>query len=131
MVEELLREMATNGATFGNMVAFCGAFQKQAISKLYGYAPESRNVGGLNINQIETDFCQLGVVWDPFMPAGTILIADMSVVSPVFCPYEGQIISDVPVAQTTAKKGGFLYAQVGLDYGPEEYHGTLTGLATS
>jgi hypothetical protein len=62
---------------------------------------------------------------------GTILFADMSVCSPMFCPYEGQVISDVATAVTTAKKGGFLYAQVGLDYGPEEYHGTLTGLKAS
>jgi hypothetical protein len=65
------------------------------------------------------------------MPTGTILFADMSVCSPMFCPYEGQVISDVATAVTTAKKGGFLYAQVGLDYGPEEYHGTLTGLKAS
>ena len=131
MVDELMREMAANGAEFENMVLFCNAFQKQAISNLYGYAPESRNVGGVNVNQIETDFCMLGVQWAPYMPTGTILIADMAKVSPVFCPYEGQIIADVETAVTTAKKGGFLYMQIGLDYGPEEMHGTLTGLATS
>jgi hypothetical protein len=36
-----------------------------------------------------------------------------------------------PVATTAAARGGFLYTQIGLDYGPEEYHGSITGLATS
>jgi len=131
LIDELLREMATNGAEFENMVLLCNGFQKQKLSDLFGYAPEDRNVGGVNIKQIETDFCQLGVVWAPQMPAGTILVADMAKVSPVFCPYEGQVIADVETAVTTAKKGGFLYSQVGLDYGPEEMHGTLTSLATA
>lgn len=131
MIQELMLEMATNGAQFGNMVLLCNGYQKQAITDIYGYAPEDRNVGGTNVQQIYTDFAQLGVVYDPFMPTDTILIADMSVVSPVFCPSEGQIIRDTPEAITTAKKGGFLYAQVGLDYGPKEYHGTITGLKAS
>jgi hypothetical protein len=131
LIDELVRTMSGNGSQFTNMVCFCNAFQKQAISDLYGYAPEDRNVGGVNIKQIETDFCMMGVVWAPQMPTDTILIADMSVCSPVFCPYDGQVIADVPVATTTAKKGGFLYMQVGLDYGPEEYHGKITGLTTS
>lgn len=131
MIQELLREMATNGALFNNVVLLANAYQKQAITDLYGYAPESRNVGGLNIKQIETDFGMIGVVYDPFMPTDEIYFTEMSVCSPVFCPSEGQLIRDVEVATTTAKKGGFLYSQVGLDFGPEEYHGSITGLATA
>jgi len=131
LIKATILEAWTNGAQFVNPVMFMGGFQKQALSALYGYAPESRNVGGVNIQQVETDFATFGVVVDPYMPADTILFADMSVIYPVFCPYEGQVIVDQEVARTTAKDGGFLYAQVGLDYGPEEYHATLTGLATS
>ena len=131
MIDELLVDMAGNGAIFENMVILANGFQKTKLSDIYGYAPTSRNVGGLNIMQIETDFAQMGVVWAPQMPTDEIYVVDMSVLSPVFCPYNGQAIVDVETAVTTAKKGGFLYAQVGLDYGPEEYHGSITGLATS
>lgn len=131
MIQELLREMATNGSLFNNVVVFANAYQKQALTDLYGYAPESRNVGGLNIKQIETDFGMLGVVFDPFMPAGEVYFVEMSACSPVFCPSEGQLIRDVEVATTTAKRGGFLYTQIGLDFGPEEYHGSITGLKSS
>jgi len=30
-----------------------------------------------------------------------------------------------------AAEKGHVYGQIGLDYGPEEFHGTITGLATS
>jgi hypothetical protein len=36
-----------------------------------------------------------------------------------------------PTAITNAARGGFFYTQFGFDYGPEEYHGSITGLATT
>lgn len=132
MIDQLLREMATNGAVFANPVIFVNAFQKQVISSIYGYAPTDRNVGGVNINQIETDFAMLGIVWAPKMPADTLLIADMSVVSPVFCPVpEKGVLFYEELSRTGASEKGQIYGQMGLDYGAEEYHGTVTGLATS
>jgi hypothetical protein len=143
MIQELMREMAGSGAKFVNPVLFCNAFNKQKISDIYGYAPQDRNVGGLNISKIETDFATVGVVYDPFMPTSTILIADMSVCKPVFVPVRftgDNLVADaaagsdvlwVPTAITAAQKGGFFYAQAGIDYGPEEFHGTVTGTAVA
>lgn len=131
-IQELLRTMAENGAEFINPVLFCGAFQRQAISEIYGYAPESRNVGGVNINQIETEFAMLGVVWTPKLSTDTILIADMSVVSPVFLPVPGKgVLFYEELSKDGASEKGQIYGQIGLDYGPEEYHGKITGLSTS
>jgi hypothetical protein len=101
------------------------------ISDIYAFAPQDRNIGGVNIKTVETDFCSMGVVYAPQISTSKILIADLSVCYPVFCPYNGQAVSWTDTAQTTAKKGGFWYTQVGLDHGPEEYHGTITGLTTS
>ena len=132
LVDELLREMAASGAEFGNMVVFCNAFQKQKISDIYGYAPMDRNVGGYNIKQVETDFCELGIVWAPHVPAATLLIADLSVCAPVFLPVpEKGVLFYEELSKTGASENGQIYGQIGLDYGPEEYHGTITGLATS
>lgn len=128
MVQEVLKEMATNGAQFANMVLYTNAYNKQVISDLFGYAPEDRMVGGVNVKQIYTDFADLGVAWAPKMPTDEIYIVDTSVCAPVFCPYDGQIIADVETAVVAAAKGGFLYSQIGLDFGPEEYHGKITGL---
>jgi len=131
MIQELLVEMATSGAIFENTVIFSNAFNKQAITDIYAYAEADRNVGGVNIQQIETDFAKLGVQYDPQVPTDTLLFVEMSVCKPVFCPVDGSVITDTETAITTATKGGFVYAQVGLDYGPEEYHGKITGLATA
>ena len=131
MIDALVKEMADNGAIFENMVLFCNSFNKQIITDAYAYAPEDRNVGGVNIKQIETDFTDLGVQYAPHMPADEVYIIDMSVCKPVFCPWEGQVIADVPTAIVAAQKGGYIYAQAGLNYGPEEYHGSITGTTTA
>ena len=131
MVDALLLEMATSGAQFENCVMFVNGFQKQMISDLYGYAPEDRNIGGVNVKQIETDFAQIGIVYDPQMPTGTILIADMNYVYPVFLPFRGKTLFYEDLAKTAGAEKGQFIAFMGLDYGPEEYHGTITGLATS
>ena len=132
MIDQLLRTMAANGSEFINPVILCNAFQKQKLSDIYGYAPQDRTIGGYNINQIETDFAILGVVWAPHVPAATLLIADLSVCSPVFLPVpEKGVLFYEELSKTGAAEKGQIYGQLGLDYGPEEYHGTITGLATS
>ncbi len=131
LIDELLRTQAAAGSQFVNPVVFVNAFNKQKLSDIYGYAPTDRNVGGVNIKTIETDFAVLGVVYAPQMTTSALLIAEMSVCSPVFVPYNGQAVSFTDTAVTAAQKGGFWFTQIGLDYGPEEYHGKITGLATS
>jgi len=132
LIDQLLRTMAANGAEFLNSVIFVNAFQKQKISDIYGYAPEDRNVGGYNIKQVETDFAVLGIVWAPNVPAATLLIADLAVCAPVFLPVPDKgVLFYEELSKTGASEKGQIYGQIGLDYGPEEYHGTITGLATS
>ena len=132
MIDELLRTMAGNGSIFDDTVIFVNAFQKQKLTSIYAYAPESRNVGGVAIDQIETDFAKLGVIWAPNMPAASLLVAEMSVCSPVFLPVpeKGYLFYE-ELSRTGASEKGQLYGQIGLDYGPEEYHGKITDLATS
>lgn len=128
----LLRTMAGNGAEFVNPVVFCNAYQKQKLTEIYGYAPSDRNIGGMNIKQVETDFAMLGIVWAPNVPAATLLIADLAFCSPVFLPVpEKGVLFYEELSKTGAAEKGQIYGQIGLDYGPEEYHGTITGLATS
>lgn len=132
LIDQLLRTMAGNGAEFINPVVFVNAFQKQKISDIYGYAPEDRNIGGFNIKQVETDFAILGIVWAPNVPTNTLLIADLSVCAPVFLPVpEKGVLFYEELSKTGAAEKGQIYGQIGLDYGPEEYHGTITNLATS
>jgi hypothetical protein len=132
LINQLLRTMAGNGSEFLNPVVFCNAFQKQKITDIYSYAPEDRNVGGTNIKQLETDFAMLGVVWAPNVPAATLLIADVAFCAPVFLPVpEKGVLFYEELSKTGASEKGQIYGQMGVDYGPEEMHGTITNLATS
>ena len=115
LMDSLLLEMFNNGSMFKMPVIFCGGFQKQKISDIYGYAPEDRNIGGLNIKQIETDFGNIAVApAHRFMPAATLLIADLSVVSPVFqlVPEKGLLFYE-DLAKTGASEKGQIFGQIG------------------
>ena len=133
LMDTILLEMFTNGAMFKNMAIMCGGFQKQRLSNIYGYAPEDRNVGGVNIKQIETDFGNIGVFpAHRFMPADDIVIVDLSVCAPVFQPVPGKgnlFYEDLAI--TGAASAGQLFGQIGLNHGPDFAHGSLTNLATS
>lgn len=135
MIKALMLEMANNGAYFNNMVLFAGAKQKQAITSLYekqiGYNQgAARNVGGMNVTEIETDFCKLGIVWDRFMPDDAILIADVAHVAPVFQAVPGKgVLFEEELAKTGASERIQIYGQVGLAHGAAFLHGSITGLA--
>lgn len=135
MIKELMLEMANNGAYFNNMVLFAGAKQKQKITSLYenqlGYNKGAeRNVGGMNITEIETDFCKLGIVWDRFMPDDSILIADVAHIAPVFQAVPGKgVLFEEELAKVGASDRIQIYGQIGLAHGPAFLHGSITGLA--
>jgi len=132
LLDQLFRTMWGNGALFMNTVIFCAAFQKQKISEIYGYAPQSRNVGGVNISQIETDFGNIGIVLAPNVPAATVAVVEMSVCRPVVCPVPDKgVLFYEELARTGASEKGQIYGQIGIDYGFEETHGKITGLSTS
>lgn len=136
MINTLMREMANAGAYFQNVVLFAPAYLKQVISEIYfgigaAQLPATRNVGGYNVTEVETDFCKLGVVWDRFMPDDTLLVADVAHIAPVFqaVPEKGVLFEET-LAKTGASDRVQIYGQLGLAHGPAFLHGTITGLET-
>ncbi len=136
LLDQVYREMAGNGAYFGRMVMFCGAYQKQAITNLYAEQfkanmQTTQNVGGMNITEIETDFFKMGIVWDRFMPEDSLLIADMAHVAPVFQAVPGKgVLFQENLAKIGASDRIQIYGQIGLAHGPAFLHGAVTGLKT-
>jgi hypothetical protein len=128
LIDTAVKEMATNGAVFENMVLFANSWQINALNDIYGYAPEDRKVGGTNVNKIITPFCEMQVVYDPYVTSTVILIADMNFCYPVFMLNNGQAVRYDDLARVAGATKGEFIAFAGLDYGPEEYHGTITGL---
>ncbi len=139
LIRSLIREMADNGAYFSNMVMFLPAVQKQALTEIFAsqfvastvYAPGQRQVAGLNVSEVETDFCRLGVCWDRFMPQDSVLIVDVAHVAPVFQAVPGKgVLFEEELAKTGAADKIQIYGQIGLAHGPAFLHGSITGLAT-
>ncbi len=131
LIDTAVKEMATNGAQFENMVLFANSWQINALNDIYGYAPEDRKVGGTNVTKIITPFCEMSVVYDPYVTTTKILIADMNYVYPVFLLNEGQAVRYDDLARVAGATKGEFISFMGIDYGPEEYHATITGLKDS
>lgn len=125
MIDTLLAAMAPT-APLKNMVMLCNAFQRQAISRLYAYAPDSRNVGGVAIEQVLTDFCTLGVMYVPQMPTTAILFVDMDYLKPVALPVPGKgVLFKEPLAKVGAAEKEQIYGQLGIDYYSPNFHGII------
>jgi hypothetical protein len=147
MIEELVREMIDSGAPFDSIAMVCNAFQMQQISDIYGFAPQDRTVGGVAIDSFLVPGAGvIRTLFSPEMPVDEVYLAELSVCAPVFVPVSyardgnvepttdmvnGVDVLYQPTAIVAAARGGFLYSQFGFDHGPEEYHGSITGLATS
>ena len=135
-VESALKKMADSGAPFEMPVIFANAFQKQKLSSIYSsalaLAPRDRNIGGVNITTIETDFGQVGIVFERHIPADDVLIADLAFMKPVFLdiPGKGHFFVE-PLAQTGAAYKYQVYGEVGLEYGPEQFHAKITNLSVA
>ena len=135
-VDNVLKQMADSGAPFEQPVMMANAFQKQKLSSIFSsalsLAPRDRNIGGVNITTIETDFGEIGIVFNRHVPADDIIIADLAYCKPVFLdiPGKGHFFAE-PLAQTGSAYKFQIYGEVGLEYGPEQFHGKITSLSTS
>lgn len=136
-VGEILRKMAKNNADMSDLVIMCDDVTKAQITnnfaKLPGFLlPNSRTVGGLNIDQIITPSGTVGLMPHRMLPEGTALIVNLSVLEIVEMPIPGKgNFFWEPLAKVGAGDKGQLYGTAGLDYGPEWYHGKITNIATT
>lgn len=126
VMQSLFLTMHTNGAVFSNVVLYVPGSVKQKLSKIYGYAPADRVVGGVNIQQLETDFGNVGIVVSRFAPANTVLAIEMSAIDVVFQESPGKgLLYYEDLAKTGASDKGQMFSMIGLDHGPAFVHGRL------
>ncbi len=132
LMDQAMRTMYAGGARFEKPVIFVNAFQKQQLSNIYGFQPQSSSIGGVNIQTIITDFGNLGVVLDRHMTTSILLIADMAYCAPVFQPVPGKgNFFYETLSKTGASENGQIYGKIGLNYTAEFLHGQIYGLSTS
>ena len=125
-MQNFLLTMFNNGAAFNTMVLFVSGRLKQILSGIYGFAPTHRTIGGVNIEQLVTDFGNVGIVTSRFVPANSIAAVEMSVVAPVFqeVPNKGTIFYE-ELAKSGGSVEGQVYGIIGFDHGPCFAHGEL------
>ena len=107
---------------------------KVELSELYAnaygkFTETSRNVGGVNLTTIVTDFGVMNVMLDRLMPQGTLAVVSLEQCRPVYLevPGKGHFFAE-PLAKTGATDRTQLYGEVGLEYGNQAAHGKLEGL---
>jgi hypothetical protein len=109
--------------------------QKRNVTKAYAgqYRQADplagRNVGGVSVDTVVTDFGTFGVMMDRHIPQDTLAVVSMEQCAPVFLniPGKGTLFSE-PLAKTGASTEEQLYGEVGLKYGNERAHAAVTGL---
>lgn len=134
-VIDLLQMVFDNGGIQESETAtlMVGSVQKRWVTKLFvtdaNYQEASRNVGGVNVQTIETDFGRLNVMLNRYMPADQVAVVSLEQCKPVGLeiPRKGVFFVE-PLAKTGASEKGQLYGEFGLEYGSERKHGKITGL---
>ncbi|MET9479874.1 DUF5309 family protein [Streptomyces sp. NPDC006638] len=138
-VDGLLQTVFDNGGIMESETAtlVCGSTSKRGLTDAYAnaygkYQETSRNVGGVSLSTIQTDFGILNIMLDRHMPRHKVMVASLEECMPVYLetPGKGHFFAE-PLAKTGATERTQLYGEVGLKYGNERKHGLLTGLVAS
>lgn len=108
-----------------------GPAGKRRLSKLFirdvNFQETSRNVGGVNLQVIETDFGRCNVMLNRYMPAGKLVAASLEDLKPAFLeiPGRGHFFA-MPLAAAGAADRVQVYGEIGLNYGNQRKHAVLT-----
>lgn len=107
---------------------------KRALTRIFikdaRYQEATRNVGGVNVQTIETDFGSCNIMLNRYMPAEQLVVASLDELYPTFLeiPGKGHFFAE-PLAKTGASDKVQIYGEIGLRYGNEKSHGILTVIA--
>lgn len=136
-IADMVEKIYGSNAPTDGLVLWCDAitmFQINADAVQNGLTvvPAAREINGIALSSVVTP---LGVVYlylGECLPAGTALLLDLNVIAPVYQPVPGKGNFFLePLAKVGAGEKYQLFGQIGLDHGPEWYHGKFTGIATT
>lgn len=136
-INSLLRGVYDNGGlSIGETATmFVPSVQKVNVSKVYaneyGKADPlaGRNVGGVAVDAIVTDFGTLNIVIDRALPPDAIVVVSADQLAPVFLEVPGKgVLFEEELAKTGSADKTQIYGEIGLKWGNERSHGVLRGL---
>lgn len=135
-IADMVKKVYESNAPSDGLCLWCDAvtmFQINADAVQNGLTvvPIAREINGIALSSVVTP---LGVVYlylGECLPAGTALLLDLNVIAPVYQPVPGKGNFFLePLAKVGAGEKYQLFGQIGLDHGPEWYHGKFTGIST-
>jgi len=135
MVLLLMQDIWDNGGIqeTETRTAFVNSGMKRYLTKFFitdqGYQEQTRNVGGVSVIQVHTDFGMLNVALDRYLPKDTMIIVSMEQITPVFLNIPGKgFLFKEELSKIGSSERDQIYGEVGLEYGPELAHGKLRGV---
>ena len=136
-IADMMKKIYGANAPTDGLCLWCDAvtlFQINADAVQNGLTvvPAAREINGISLSSVITP---LGVVYlylGECLPAGTALLLNLDVIAPVYQPVPGKGNFFLEqLAKTGAGEKYQLFGQIGLDHGPEWYHGKFTGISTA
>lgn len=135
-VNDLLQLAYDNGGISEQKTAtlLVNSAQKRAITVAYAdaygkFQETNRNVGGVNVTTVVTDFGTLNVMMDRHVPQDTIIAVSLEQLMPVFLSIPGKgVFFEEELAKTGASDKVQLYGEIGLKWGNEKAHAVMNGL---
>jgi hypothetical protein len=136
LVAELMKEMFDNNAPTEGLTLLVDStslYQLNADAQANGLTivPADRMYNGIRLMSLLTPMGEIYLKLGEFIPAGTAFALNLDVMRPVemITPGKGNFYRE-QLAKTGAGEKYQIFGQIGLDYGPEFYHGMITGLST-
>jgi Family of unknown function (DUF5309) len=130
----------SNKVNAGNRLTLVtNAVGKRQISEIYraqfqaGYNQASRNVAGINILSIESDFGNIDILLTHTIPQDQIYVLNMDVMEMVAHPVKnGEFMFETELKpHGVAGEGMGLYSEMGVDHGPGSCHARIYGVGSA
>jgi hypothetical protein len=137
-IDTFVQGVYDNGGLNGETATFLvSSSQKRALTAAYATAygkalpfAGTRNIGGVSVDTVLTDFGTFNVLLDRHVPKDAIIACSLDQLAPVFLSIPGKgVFFEEPLAKTGASEQVQLYGEIGLEFGSEKAHGILRGLA--
>lgn len=136
-IADMIKKIYGQNAPTTGLCLWCDAttmFQinADAVQNGLSVVPASREINGIALSSVVTPIGVVYLYLGEYLPGGTALLLNLDVLAPVFQPVPGKgnfFLEEL--AKTGAGQKYQLFGQIGLDHGPEWYHGKFTGISTS
>lgn len=136
-IADMVKKVYSANAPTDGLCLWCDAitlFQINADAVQNGLTvvPAAREINGIALSSVVTPIGVVYLYLGECLPAGTALLLNLDVIAPVYQPVPGKGNFFLePLAKVGAGEKYQLFGQIGLDHGPEWYHGKFTGISKS